>query len=86
MGRAEPLFDCPEGCGRSFNELALSKHAKVLFIINVRSAKKSSNRKERNSIHQSRDKLSRITFPLNVNKTRIAKIKLNLHQLLLLKM
>jgi hypothetical protein len=27
--RVEPLFECPEGCGRKFNEKALEKHSKV---------------------------------------------------------
>jgi hypothetical protein len=32
----DKLFECPEGCGRSFNAKALEKHAKVLYhIINL---------------------------------------------------
>lgn len=50
------LFECPEGCGRSFNAKALEKHAKVLYnIIKHRSVKKYFNRNVKCLILNNRD-------------------------------
>ena len=61
---SEKLYECPEGCGRKFNEIALPKHAKVnfffflvlLFIIKlIRFVKKYSNKSAKNLIQPNRE-------------------------------